>query len=58
MWVDKKNLNLNGVAKKMDQSPQIIMGRTMIPIRFAVENLGCQVIWNNIDKTITIYFNK
>jgi hypothetical protein len=28
----------------------------MLPVRFVAENLGCEVLWDNILKTITINY--
>jgi hypothetical protein len=36
----------------------IIQGRTMLPVRFVAENLGCDVQWDGGDKTITIIYPK
>ncbi|MEM3872551.1 MAG: copper amine oxidase N-terminal domain-containing protein [Nitrososphaeria archaeon] len=36
--------------------PEIINGRTMLPIRFIAENLGCDVIWDGVNKTIKIIY--
>jgi len=37
---------LNGVAVSLDRPPMIINGRTLIPLRFFAESLGCQVNWD------------
>jgi len=34
----------------------IISGRTMLPVRFVAENLGCKVDWNGATKSITITY--
>jgi len=36
--------------------PEIINGRTMLPLRFVAEALGCEVKWDDATKTITILF--
>ncbi len=38
--------------------PEIINSRTMLPLRFVAENLGCDVQWNGTTKTITITYPK
>lgn len=43
--IDNATGFVNGVIKKMDVPPRIIDGRTMIPVRFVLENLSCQVDW-------------
>jgi hypothetical protein len=37
--------------------PEIINSRTMLPLRFVTENLGCDVQWNGTTKTITITYS-
>ena len=56
MWIDKKNITVNGVSKAIDVAPVIINERTMVPIRFAVENLGCVVEWIESAKQIVIVY--
>ncbi|MGB9808516.1 MAG: stalk domain-containing protein [Caldanaerobacter sp.] len=34
----------------------MINGRTMLPLRFVAENLGCDVQWDGTTKTITITY--
>ena len=36
--------------------PEIINGRTMLPLRFVSENLGCVVEWAAATQTITITY--
>ena len=43
LWIDKKSALVNGATKELDVEPQIINSRTMIPLRFVTENLGCSV---------------
>ena len=45
--LDNKELTLSA-------APVIKDGRVLVPIRFVSENLGAQVIWNGIDRTVTI----
>ena len=58
LWIDKKSAKVNGVAKTLDVPPQIINGRTMLPLRFVVEELGRTVDWDGTTKTITITYKK
>ena len=46
LWIDKKSALVNGATKELDVEPQIINSRTMIPLRFVTENLGCSVQWD------------
>lgn len=38
-------------------APRLIDGVTYIPLRFVAENLLCDVIWDNTDKTVTLRKN-
>ena len=52
LWIDKNTALVNGEYKLIDQTnPKVVPviippGRTMLPIRFIAENLGCLVEWN------------
>jgi len=61
LQVGNPNAYVNGVQKFIDASnikvyPEIINGRTMLPLRFVAENLGCDVKWDGTTKTITITY--
>ncbi len=56
LWIDKKSAKVNGALKDLDVPPTIINGRTMLPLRFVAENLGCEVLWDGQTKTITIKY--
>jgi len=45
---------VNGKFVKLEQSPVVKEGRTMVPIRFISESLGAQVSWDGVSNTITI----
>lgn len=44
----------NITAKKLENSVQIINGRTMLPLREILENAGYEIQWDNATKTTTI----
>ncbi len=48
-WIDSDNHNVK---------PIIQNSRTMLPLRFVAESLGCSVDWNSTTKTITIKYPK
>ncbi len=58
LWIDKKEARVNGITKNYDSDgklfPQIVDGRTMVPMRFLAENLGCSVYWIGSEKGIVI----
>lgn len=45
---------VNGVAKNMDVPPRIVNDRTMIPLRFVMENLNCTVGWDQQTRTVSV----
>ncbi len=61
LWIGKNIARVNGNYKLIDPDnpkvvPLIISGRTMLPVRFVAENLGCKVEWNPIYQSITITY--
>ena len=40
----------------LDPAPEIIGGRTMVPLRAVVEYFGAEVLWDNAAKTATIIY--
>ncbi len=61
LWIGKNIAKVNGVNKPIDPDnskvvPMIINGRTMLPIRFVAENIGCDVKWDGVTKTVTITY--
>ena len=63
LWIGKNTAKVNWVNKQIDSSnakvvPEIINSRTMLPLRFVTESLGCSVDWNATTKTITIKYPK
>jgi photosystem II stability/assembly factor-like uncharacterized protein len=61
LWIGKNTAKVNGMSKLIDSTnskvvPEIINGRTMLPLRFVTENLGATVLWNGDTQTITITY--
>jgi len=61
LWIGKSAARVNGATTLIDSTnakvvPEIINGRTMLPLRFVSENLGCSVVWVDATKTITITY--
>lgn len=46
-------VELNGVRLEFDVPPQIINGRTMVPVRKIFESLGAEVNWDGETRTVT-----
>jgi len=61
LWIGKSIAKVNGIDTPIDSTnskvvPEIINSRTMLPLRFVTENLGCDVQWEQATKTIVITF--
>jgi hypothetical protein len=54
MQIGSSTAYVNGAAVRLDAPPQIVKGRTLVPIRFVSENLGAGVTWDPNTKTVTI----
>ncbi len=55
LWVGRQNYTVNGKTKTMDTVPVILPpGRTMVPVRFVAEALGCRVDWDSRTRTVII----
>jgi hypothetical protein len=62
LWIGKSIARVNGVSAPIDSTntkvvPEIISSRTMLPLRFISENLGCTVLWTDATKTIMITYD-
>ncbi len=44
----------NGAKITLDAPPRILDGRTLVPLRFIGEALGCQVNWDDSTQTVSI----
>jgi len=63
LWINKPTARVNGVEKQIDPDnsevvPTIIDGRTMVPMRFLAESLGCEVEWVAETKEIILSYSK
>lgn len=63
LWIGKPIAKVNGLSVQIDPQnakvfPVILDGRTMLPVRFVSENLGCSVNWDDKTKTVTITYPK
>ncbi|MGC8944019.1 MAG: stalk domain-containing protein, partial [Caldisericia bacterium] len=58
MQIGNKIITVNGILQEIDVPPQIIEGRTYLPIRWIAEPLGAQVNWDRDEKKVTILFNE
>ncbi|CAH1055131.1 family 10 glycosylhydrolase [Paenibacillus pseudetheri] len=53
----QKNAWVNDASIALDTSVQIKQGRVMVPIRFVSEQLGLQVLWDQVNKHISLFSN-
>lgn len=56
LFIGRREALVNGKSFELDAPPRILHGRTIIPIRFTSEALGCEVLWNPETQEITIHF--
>jgi len=56
MWIDKKDLEVDGQTKEMDIAPFELNGRTLVPVRFVAENIGCVIDWISKTQQIVIVY--
>ncbi|MDP4182480.1 MAG: copper amine oxidase N-terminal domain-containing protein, partial [Bacillota bacterium] len=54
MKIGKKTYLVDNVSKTMDAAPEIVNGRTIVPLRFVSESVGYDVQWFEKDKKILI----
>lgn len=52
--LDSTHVMVDGVVKQLDTPAVIIKDRTMIPVRFLAEELGYNVRWGGVDRTVYI----
>ncbi|TJX12867.1 hypothetical protein E9840_11700 [Tissierella creatinini] len=52
--VDNSTYTVNGNLMTMDVSPQIVEGRTMLPIKYAASPLGAEVLWDGAERKVTV----
>jgi hypothetical protein len=55
LTIGSYSAEINGMPSMLDQKPQLMNGRTMIPLRFVSEALGAVVRWHPENNTVAIY---
>jgi hypothetical protein len=63
MTVGESTASVNGVVKPIDSTnpkimPMNVNGRVFIPLRFVLETINAEVVWNPYTKTVTIRYPK
>lgn len=61
LWIGRSIALVGGTQRQIDPEnsnvvPEIVNGRTLIPLRFVAENIGCGVEWNGATRTIKLTF--
>jgi photosystem II stability/assembly factor-like uncharacterized protein len=61
LWIDNPKAKVNGTENWIDPNnhdvrPTIINSRTMLPLRFVAESMGCKVDWDQETSKITITY--
>lgn len=54
LQIGNRTARNNGQAVMLDVPPMIVQGRTLIPLRFFSEALGCQVTWDGVTYEVKI----
>ena len=54
VWIGSREARVDGVNTSLDVAAIIVNSRTLLPLRFVAENLGCAVTWDPVGKTVTI----
>ncbi len=54
LTIDSKTASVNGIETTIDVPAKIIDGRTLIPVRFVTESIGCSVEWDDVNRTVII----
>jgi hypothetical protein len=61
LWIGQQAAHVNGELRAIDPNnslvvPRIISSRTMLPIRFVAESLGCTVEWSASTGAVTVVY--
>lgn len=62
LWIGQATAQVNGASTPIDPNDPTVMpvvvppGRTMLPLRFIAEQLGCKVDWDQSTQTVTVTF--
>ena len=62
LWIGHNRARINGAYQYIDPANHNVVpiivppGRTMLPLRFIAETLGCQVDWNGVTQEVTVTY--
>ena len=54
LFIDNRATIINNNTVMTDVAPTIMNSRTMVPVRFVLENMGCQVEWLEAERKVVI----
>lgn len=54
IWIGSNQARADGANVPLDVAAMIVNSRTLLPLRFVAENLGCIVTWDPVGRTVTI----
>lgn len=57
LWIGKKEALKNDQTLAFDVAPEIVDGRTFVPLRFVVEAFGAKVSWDDVTRTAKVFSN-
>ncbi|MFZ5986236.1 MAG: copper amine oxidase N-terminal domain-containing protein [Bacillota bacterium] len=55
--IGESHAYVNGYKVELDAPAEIKNGRTFLPLRFISENMGAYVVWDGVDRIVTIQYN-
>lgn len=55
LQIGVQTAKVNGTTLTLTQKPQIVNGRTLVPLRFVSESLGAEVKWHGESRTVEIF---
>lgn len=57
MQIGNNTLTKNGVSTQMDVCPQLVDGRTMVPVRAVSDSFNVTVDWDSYTQTVSLFTN-
>ncbi|MEW6183330.1 MAG: copper amine oxidase N-terminal domain-containing protein [Bacillota bacterium] len=54
LTIGSTTMVINGISITMDVPAVVKSGRTMLPVRWVAQALGCTVVYNETDQTVTV----
>ncbi len=52
--ISSRSFTVNGVSFSMDAAPEIVNGRTMLPVRYVAQSMDLVVSWDESSQTVAI----